>query len=358
MTDALSIVLVDDDEDLLQLLTLRLQSKKYAVTCATSGEQAIQKIQARLPNLVITDLRMGGMDGMDLFRYIKAQWPTLPVIILTAHGSVPDAVLAMQEGVFSFLTKPVDNKELFNTIERLVSVNGNRLPKPGETMGLITQSQVMLTLIEEARLVAKTDSSVFIFGESGTGKELLANAIHEASPRRDNPFIAVNCSAITEGLFESELFGHKKGAFTGANTDHQGLMRAAEGGTLFLDEIGDMPYAFQTKLLRALQERSVKPVGDTKQYPINIRIISATHKALQPLIDEEAFREDFYYRLNVVQLSLPPLRERKEDIPLLVNQFLKNSASSNRRKNIFLKVHCWRLLIINGRVISGNYKTL
>lgn len=323
------ILLVDDDRDLLKLISLRLTAAGYAVHTAESGSQALAQLAMARPHLVITDLRMEGMDGMALFDRIHAAMPTLPVIILTAHGTIPDAVAATQRGVFSFLTKPFDGKDLLAQVEQALKFSGGT-----ETIGapetwraaIVTRSQRMEEVLRQAKLVAGSDASVLIFGESGSGKELLAQAIHLASARRKGPFMAVNCAAIPEHLLESELFGHAKGAFSGAIYAHRGLFQAAQGGTLFLDEIGDMPLALQAKLLRALQDRSVRPVGSTEMVPIDVRIVSATHRDLSESIRSGAFRPDLYYRLNVVSLALPPLSERREDIPLLCAHFVEQLA--------------------------------
>jgi two-component system response regulator GlrR len=324
-----TILLVDDDRDLLKLISLRLQAAGYAVRTAESGAQALTLLAVAHPHLVITDLRMEGMDGMALFDRIHAAMPTLPVIILTAHGTIPEAVAATRRGVFGFLTKPFDGKALLEQVEQALKLSGG--PEPcvapeAWRAAIVTRSQRMEEVLRQARLVAASDASVLIFGASGTGKELLAQAIHLASARAKGPFVAVNCAAIPEHLLESELFGHAKGAFSGALYAHRGLFQAAQGGTLFLDEIGDMPLALQAKLLRALQDRSVRPVGATETVAVDVRIVSATHHDLAQLIRNGGFRPDLYYRLNVVSLALPPLSERREDIPLLCAHFVGQLA--------------------------------
>ena len=323
------LLLVDDDPDLLKLISLRLASAGYRVRTAESGEAALAAIAVTRPALVVTDLRMPGMDGLQLFESIHRQHPAMPVIILTAHGTIPDAVSATQRGVFGVLTKPFDSQDLLHKVAAAVALSGDA-PGPASDdswrAGIITRSPVMEDLLRQARLVADSDAAVLITGESGTGKELLAQAIHRASRRGARPFVAVNCGAIPGELLESELFGHARGAFTGAVQAHKGLFQAADGGTLLLDEIGDMPLPLQVKLLRVLQQGEVRPVGSTQAIPVNVRVISATHRDLDAQRAAGLFREDLYYRLNVVSLRLPSLAERREDIPLLASHFLVRLA--------------------------------
>jgi two-component system, NtrC family, response regulator GlrR len=331
MTTKGKVLIVDDDPDLLRLLTFRLEGAGYAVESANSGERALARLSVSVPQLVITDLRMGGMDGMALFENIRKGHPALPVIILTAHGTIPDAVAATQRGVFGYLTKPFDSRELLAQVERAVSVSGARQDHSDSNRAwraeIVTRSPALESILGKAKLVAAGDASVLVRGESGTGKEMLARAIHNASPRASHPFVGVNCSAIPEQLLESELFGHMKGSFTGAARDYKGLFQSAEGGTVFLDEIGDMPLPLQVKLLRVLQEREIRPIGSTQTIPVSVRIISATHRNLEDAIRNGVFREDLYYRLNVVTFSLPPLSERREDIPMLATHFLTALAA-------------------------------
>ncbi len=324
------ILVVDDDPGLLKLLSLRLQANGYVVETASSARQALGRISARTPQLVITDLRMQGMDGMALFDAIQKQAPALPVIMLTAHGSIPDAVRATRKGMFSYLTKPFDAGELLQSIHdalRHAPVEADTGTDGGEWREqIIGSSPAMAALLEKAHRVAQTDVSVFIQSPSGTGKELLARALHRASPRREGPFLPVNCAAIPENLLESELFGHRRGAFTGATSNRQGLFESAHEGTLFLDEIGDMPLEFQAKLLRVLEDGEVRPVGSSSAFPVDVRVVSATHQNLEQAIEEGRFREDLYYRLNVVMLEIPPLSRRREDIPLLARHFLQQAG--------------------------------
>ncbi|MDU0112438.1 sigma 54-interacting transcriptional regulator [Psychrosphaera aquimarina] len=326
------ILIVDDDPSLLRLLAIRLNAVNYHVESAQSAKQALGILKSFQPQLVISDLRMEGMDGMALFEKIRQQYPSLPVIIMTAHGTIPDAINATKQGVFSFLTKPFESQELLDIVKQAIRLqprSNQDNPDSNDALWrekIISRSAVMETLLQQTQQVAKSDFSLLINSQSGTGKELLAQAIHQASERRDKPFTAINCAAIPEQLLESELFGHKKGAFTGAANHHVGLFEASDGGTLFLDEIGDMPMNFQVKLLRALQEKEIRPVGSTSSVKVDVRIISATHQNLQKAIKEQRFREDLYYRLNVVELILPPLSERREDIPLLAQHFLSLTA--------------------------------
>ena len=329
MNGSRNILLVDDDRELLRLLSIRLTGAGYNVTALDSGEKALASLAQSRPNVVITDLRMGDMDGMALFEAVHRINAALPVIILTAHATVPDAVEATRSGVFGYLTKPFDSKVLLAQLEKAFQISGQspQVDSEGEVhnwrAGIITRSPKMEDLLSQARLMAESDASVFIQGESGTGKELLANAVHRASKRRNAQFVAVNCGAIPEHLLESELFGHAKGSFTGATRDHVGLFQTAHGGTLFLDEIGDMPQPLQVKLLRVLQEREVRPVGSATTVRVDVRIVSATNRNLEQEMAAGNFREDLYYRLNVVSLMIPPLRERREDIAPLALHFLQ-----------------------------------
>ncbi len=327
MTADTRILIVDDDPDLLRLLAIRLEGSGYHPIPAESGEKALALLAVERPAAVITDIRMGGMDGLALFDAIRSKYPSLPVLILTAHGTIPDAVDATRRGVFGYLTKPVDAAQLLGELARATQLSTHaESDHAGEATplaGIVTQSSRMQELIAKARLVAPTEASVLILGESGTGKELLARAIHEASLRRSQPFVAINCAAIPAELLESELFGYIRGAFSGATRDHPGLFAAAHGGSLLLDEIGDMPLALQAKLLRVLQERQVRPLGSTQAREIDVRLISASHRDIDAAVKNGTFREDLYYRLNVVTLRLPSLAERRDDIALLANHFLR-----------------------------------
>ena len=328
-----AILLVDDDPDILKLVSLRLSAAGYGVRAVDSGEKALAALAASRPDLIITDLKMGGMDGLSLFEEVRGLAPGLPVIILTAHGTIPDAVSATRRGVFGFQPKPFDGKQLLEQVEQALRLSGadQEARDADWRREFVTQSPKMENVLHQARQVAQSDASVFIQGASGTGKELLARAIHRASRRAGGAFIAVNCAAIPENLLESELFGHRKGSFTGAIYDHKGLVPAADGGTLFLDEIGDMPLSLQAKLLRVLQDREVRPVGATQSTLVDVRVISATHRDLEAHMKAARFREDLYYRLNVVSLVLPPLAERREDIVPLATHYLKATAARYKK---------------------------
>lgn len=326
-----NLLLVDDDADLLSLLSMRLKAAGYRVMAVSSAEAALAQLEFERPHLVVSDVQLPGRDGLSLFVEIRSRHPALPVILLTAHGTIPDAVDATSRGVFTYLTKPFDGKVLLDKIAEALALSAPVQTEQGVLEAwrapIVSRSRCMAELLAEAKMVAASDASILIHGESGTGKELLAQAIHQASPRAARPFVAVNCGAIPENLLESELFGHVKGSFTGAVANHRGLFQAADGGTLLLDEIGDMPAALQVKLLRVLQERSVRSVGASQSLPINVRILSATHCNLDEAMRNGLFREDLFYRLNVVSLTLPPLAQRREDIPLLANHFLSKLAT-------------------------------
>jgi two-component system response regulator GlrR len=330
------ILLVDDDPGLLRLLSIRLRAEGYEVEAVESAHKALGALRQFSPDLVITDLRMDKMDGIGLLKELQTKSPGLRVVIITAHGTIPDAVTATQHGAFGFLTKPIDKDELLSLVERALKVSGTVEVEEGWAGEIITRNSALREILQQAKMVAATDARVLITGESGTGKELLAKAIHNASERRNKPFTAINCSAMAENLLESELFGHAKGAFTGATRSHDGLFQAAMGGTLLLDEIGDMPMRLQVKLLRVLQENQVRPVGSTEARRIDVRVVSATHRDLQELMTQGRFREDLYYRLNVVNIQLPTLDERREDIPLLVAHFLQQiAAEADQERKVY-----------------------
>ena len=333
------ILVVDDDQGLLQLLKMRLAAMGFDVTTCTSGEEAIAEARRQIFDLAITDLRLGGLDGLAVTEELLLIHPNIPVLILTAHGSIPNAVEAVQKGAFGYLQKPFDDKELRGNIEKALAQQ--RMSREIQRLKLlvkelyglenvVARSPKMQVLFQQIAQVADTDATICLFGETGTGKEVLARVIHCNSRRARGPFIALNCAAIPDSLFESELFGHIKGAFTGASNSKRGLIQSANGGTLFLDEIGEVPLPMQVKLLRAIQEREVKEVGADYSMKVDVRIIAASNKDLGEAVRLGTFRNDLYYRIQVVPLTIPPLRERRDDIPLLVQHFLKQS---NRRMN-------------------------
>ncbi|MCS6897972.1 MAG: sigma-54 dependent transcriptional regulator [Nitrospira sp.] len=349
------ILVVDDDEGLLQLLKMRLAAMGFAVTPCTTGAEAVEAAKKNLFNLAITDLRLRDEDGLDVTEELMRIHPGLPVIILTAHGSIPNAVEAMQRGAFGYLTKPFDDKDLKASIEKALAQQRmsreiQRLKSlVKELYGLenvVARSPAMQRLFQQIAQVADSDATILLFGETGTGKEVMARVIHANSRRSKGPFVALNCAAIPETLFESELFGHVKGAFTNAHGAKRGLFQMAHGGTLFLDEIGEMPLSMQAKLLRAVQEREVREVGAETATKVDVRIIAATNKDLGEAVKNGRFRNDLYYRISVVPLFIPPLRDRRDDIPLLAQHFLKLSAKrANKEIKGFTPAALHRLMV-------------
>ena len=327
-----NILVVDDDPNLLELLRIRLESGNYQVTTALKEEEALKAAQEQVFDLSIVDLKLAQGDGITLMQALHLINPQMPVIILTAHGSIESAVEAMRKGAYSYLTKPFEAQDLFFQMERAlenrrlsseVSRLKNLLKEKYDFDNIVAKSGKMQRVLEMVARIAQTDSTVYIHGESGTGKELIAKAIHLASARKNKAFIALNCAALPETLLESELFGHEKGAFTGAIRSTKGLFTQAHEGSLFLDEIGDMSLSLQAKLLRVLQERQFYPVGSERSVEVDVRVVVATQKDLEEAVKQGGFREDLFYRIHVIPIPLPPLRERKEDIPPLVEHFLK-----------------------------------
>ncbi len=321
-----SILVVDDERSMRDFLKILLKKEGYSVETASDGNSALERIGEKAFNLVITDIRMDGMDGLQLLNHIKEQTPSLPVVMITAFASPGDAVFAMKNGAFDYISKPFNVDEIKTVIQSATSRDNQIDEQKSITEDfpeIIGESREMIKIFEIISRIAPTPANVLIYGESGTGKELVAQAIHNHSNVASSQFVPITCSAIPEELMESELFGHVKGSFTGAIGDKAGLFQLADNGTAFLDEIGELTPIIQTKLLRVLQEREVKPVGGTKIQQVNVRIIAATNKILEEEIMEGRFREDLYYRLAVVPLRVPPLRERKGDVPLLVDFFLK-----------------------------------
>jgi len=335
------ILVVDDDKNLIELVKMRLESAGYEVTAALKEEDAIETLQGQTFDLSIVDLQLVHQDGISLMEDFHLILPEMPVIILTAYGSIESAVEAMKRGAYSYLTKPFDPRDLLLQIERALENRRltSEIDRLKELLGerydfsnIVAKSGKMQRVLEVVSRIAKTDSTVFIHGESGTGKELIAKAIHLASERKDKSFVAINCAALPETLLESELFGHEKGAFTGAIRSKKGLFTQAHEGTIFLDEIGDMPLSTQGKLLRVLQEQQFYPVGSEKPIEVNVRVIVATNKNLEDHVKQGLFREDLFYRIHVIPVFLPPLRERKEDIPPLVEYFLKRFSQQMKKE--------------------------
>lgn len=326
------ILLIDDDVSLLRVTEYNLSGAGFKVFSAGSGREGLKAFREHQPDLVITDVQLGDMDGIELLRKFKAEEPDVPVIVITAYGSINMAVKAMQLGAFTFITKPFDREALRLSCKKALEVRSlrnrtralvNEVDRLTGVEGMVTANPAMKDLLDTALRVAESDATVLITGESGTGKEVLARQIHRSSPRQNEPFIGVNCAAIPENLVESELFGHTKGSFTGAVKSRKGRFQSAHRGTLFLDEIGDLAPEMQVKLLRALQEKKVEPLGSDESEDVDVRIIAATNRDLEEDIRTGRFREDLYYRLSVIPLHLPPLRERPEDIPGLVSHFLR-----------------------------------
>ena len=324
------ILVIDDDTSLRRVLEYNLQEEGYDVQAASSGEEGLYLFGKSQPSLVITDMKMAGMDGLQVLKSIKERSPETLVIIITAFGTVDVAVEAMKAGAYDYITKPFNRDALKLTVRKALQFSGlaeenkrlkNELSDRADFRTIVGSSKEMEKVFEVIRKVADTEAAILITGESGTGKELVARSIHANSSRKDAPFVAINCAAIPRDLLESELFGHVKGAFTGAVRDKTGKFQLAEGGTLFLDEVGELPLELQPKLLRALQEKEVEPVGGTKVQKLDVRIVSATNLNIDKAIADGTFREDLYYRLTVIPIHLPPLRERRKDIPLLIRYF-------------------------------------
>ncbi len=367
------IFLVDDDASLRRVTSYHLEQAGYEVTPLASAEEAMKALEAAerelppssFPELLITDVRMPGMDGLDLLRHLKAKWPQLGVIVVTAHGSVEDAVRAMRAGAHDYLLKPFEHEALLLSVDKALRLNqlireNRRLRElAGDRLRLenmVATSPAMDEVLRQAAQVAPRNTTVLLLGESGTGKELLARAIHYGSNRREGPFVAVGTGALPENLIDSELFGHRRGAFTGATADRKGKFELAGGGTLFLDEIGDLKPDLQVKLLRALQEREVDPLGSNRPVPVDVRVIAATHRDLEAMVAEGSFREDLYYRLAVVTLTLPPLRSRRDDILPLARHFAQRIAAAHQQPVPALSAAAEKMLV--GYAWPGNVREL
>lgn len=359
------ILVVDDEQSLREVLSIMLKRAGYAVTSATDGEEAVELLQKEIFDLVITDLRMPNVDGLEVLKAVKSTSPETVVLIITAFASADSAVEAMKQGAYDYLTKPfqVDEVQLIirNALEKRRLTTENMLLKremasQSSFAQLVGQSEAMQKVFEVVRKVADSKSNVLICGESGTGKELVARAIHYNSVRSTQPFVAVNCSAVPETLLESELFGHMKGSFTGAIANKAGLFEIANGGTIFLDEIGDTTPTIQVKLLRVIQEREFRRVGGSQDIKVDVRVVAATNKDLEKAVADGSFREDLYYRLDVIPIRLPPLRMRTGDIPLLVNHFLERFAKESGKPKPVLSSEAMHVLL--GHEWRGNVREL
>ncbi len=335
------VLIVDDEQSMCELIDTDLRLRGMETAWRTSAAEALRTVQEEEFDVVLTDVRMPGTDGLQLCRQISDNRPDILVVVMTAFGSLETAVGAMRAGAYDFVTKPIEMDLLALTIERAckhshlqnqVRVLSQALSKAGRFGEMLGDSPVMQGLYDQLARIADSEASVLITGESGTGKELVARSIHQNSRRADKPFVAVNCAALSETLLESELFGHAKGAFTDARTERKGLFLEAEGGTLLLDEMGEMPMAMQVKLLRALEENRVRPVGSDKEIPFDVRILTATNRDLESAVEEDRFREDLYYRINVIQVELPPLRARGTDVLLLSQHYVEQFAEKARKE--------------------------
>ena len=343
-----TLLIIDDEQDMLQLLKRSLEPEmKCNVRTAANGEEALKILASEPLDLVLLDMRMPGMDGLEVLQRIRNKHSWLTVIMMTAHGCIETAVQAIKMGAYDFITKPFDHEALVWTLNK--ALERSRLLRENLKLqrhahchqafqNLVGRSAKMQRVYESVQMVAKTDLTVFISGESGTGKDLVSRAIHALSDRRDSPYVAVNCPTVPENILESELFGYKKGAFTHAIQNKIGLFQEAHGGSIFLDEIGDISPPIQTKLLRVLQEKEIKPLGDTKSIHVDVRVIASTNRNLPEKIKRAEFREDLFYRLNVLPIELPPLRERREDIPLLVDHFLEKHCEELKKPRKHLSV--------------------
>jgi DNA-binding NtrC family response regulator len=360
------ILVVDDEVDMLQLLKRSLEADlQCSVETAASGEAALKRVTEGFFDLVLADIRMPGMDGLELLELVKRQRPDQTVVMMTAFGGIDTAVRAMKNGAFDFITKPFDHDALIVRLEKALErsrllLENLRLQQScreeNTLQAMVGKSAAMQRVFEAIRMVAKTELTVLITGESGTGKDLTARAIHALSSRKDSPFVAVNCPTVPEHILESELFGYKKGAFTHAVQNRSGLFQEAHGGTIFLDEIGDISPTIQTKLLRVLQEKEIKPLGDTKSIHVDVRIIASTNQKLREKIKKSEFREDFFYRINVLPIHLPPLRDRRDDIPLIANHLLEKHRVALKKPEKKISPDLMNLFM--SRAWEGNIREL
>ncbi|MFO8084220.1 MAG: sigma-54 dependent transcriptional regulator [Desulfobacterales bacterium] len=364
-TNSSKILVIDDDLSMRELLDYMLSRQGYEIACAKNGNEAIAMLGNSNYDLLLCDIRLGDITGLDVLRASKAKNPDTVVIMISAYSSAEIAVEAMNNGAYDYVPKPFNAEELeatiakaleLKTLEHEKKILDNELKKTIHFGKIVGNSPKMVQIYSMIRQLAKTRTNVLITGESGTGKELIARAIHEQSERRDNPFIAINCGGIPETLMESELFGHKKGAFTGATHDKKGLFEMGNNGSVFLDEIGEIGHAIQVKLLRAVQEKTIKPVGATENISVDIRIISATNKRLEEEVIEGRFREDLFYRLNVIEIKVPPLRERKSDLKILAQHFLEKYSKEAGKK--VTKISSYAIDLMNKYDFPGNIREL
>ncbi len=334
------VLIVDDDPDFGAVAQSLVEIEGFTSSLALSGAEAVQRCRQQPFDVVLLDLKLGAVSGLDVLRDLRAGWPDLPVIVVTAHGSLESAAVAVREQAFDYIGKPFPSAELLAVLRRALEWRARRLVQPlpetqaieSPTTAIVGKSPVMVAVYRLIARVAATDSTVLISGESGTGKELIARALHDNSLRAAQSFVPVNCGALTETLLESELFGHVRGAFTGAAASHRGIFETASGGTVFLDEISETSPAFQVRLLRVLQEQEVRPVGASEPRRVDVRIVAATNRRVQDLLSADDFRQDLLYRLSVIHIELPPLRQRREDIPLLIEHFLQRASRRLQRQ--------------------------
>jgi two-component system response regulator PilR (NtrC family) len=357
------LLIVDDEAGIVDMLTIVFRTAGYRVASARSCTEGLARLEAAVPDLVLTDVKMPDGSGFEILKRSRALAPSVPVVMITAYTTTKTAIEALKAGAYDYISKPFDVEEMKHVVER--ALERKRLSEENVALkeriekashGVVGVSRKMRALLDLVDRIGKTSSTVLVSGESGTGKELVARAIHDASPRAGRPFVSINCGAMPESLLESELFGHEKGAFTGAIKEKKGLFQEAEGGTLFLDEIGETSVTMQVKLLRALQERVIRRVGGNAEEPVDVRIICATNKDLEKKVQEAAFREDLYYRINVIPLPIPPLRERREDIPYLVRHFLRKVAREQGMPEKKISTEAMRLL--EAHAWPGNVREL
>lgn len=354
-TNVDTVLVVDDEEDIRELLQLTLHKMNLQVFCASTISSAKDLLETHKFNLCLADMRLPDGDGLDLIYYAQQKYPYMPIAMITAYGTMDLAIKALKSGAFDFITKPIDLNNLRNVIKTALQVSVNQELESSEYQ-LLGDSDLINSLREQIKKLARTQAPIHIYGPSGSGKELVARLIHSFSPRSKKPFIAINCGAIPRELMESEFFGHKKGSFTGATHDKEGLFQAAKGGSLFLDEIGELPLDMQVKLLRAIQENSVRPVGATKEVGTDVRILSATNQDLRKAISIGMFREDLFYRINVIQVDVPGLHQHPEDIPSLATHIVKKISRVNSIED--LKLSTTALNTLQNYSFPGNVREL